>query len=131
MSQRGRESGERLRLAAKGAHMGTWDRDFRTNRIVWSEEQERLMGYEPGTFPGTYEAFYELVHPEDRGHLAEAQRRAQMEGGTYRAELRFLLRDGRVRWGLVIGQMRRAGPSAWWAWNWTSPTANRRRRKRG
>lgn len=99
-----RHSEQRLRLATEAAQMGTWDRDMATNRLFWSETQERLMGYEPGTSPGTYEAFCELVHPNSRAALAAAQAKA-LETGEYSAELQFQLRDGTIRWGLVRGQI--------------------------
>ncbi len=98
-----RESEERLRLAAEAAQMGTWDRDLRTNRLYWSPNMERLMGFAPGTFPGTYEAFHDLIHPDDRAVFAAAQQRAFAGDGSYQAELRFRCADGRVRWGYVRG----------------------------
>jgi PAS domain S-box-containing protein len=98
---------EHWRLAAEAAQMGTWDRDLRSGSLSWSASEERLMGYEPGTFPGTFEAFVDLVHPDSRATLAEAQQRARTGDGRYEAELRFRLRDGRERWGLVQGQVLR------------------------
>ncbi|MBC8001530.1 MAG: PAS domain S-box protein, partial [Opitutaceae bacterium] len=100
-----RESEERLRLAIDAAQMGTWVRDFSNNTLIWSEVEERLNEFVPGTFPGTYQAFLGLVHPDDRGSLAAAQQRALETGGRYRAELRFQLPSGRVRWGLILGQI--------------------------
>lgn len=100
-----RESEERLRLATEVMRIGTWDRDLTSNKLFWSPSMERLMGFAPGTFPGTYEAFAPLVHPEDRWVLAAAQQQARNNSGHYQAELRFILRDGQVRWGLVNGQM--------------------------
>ncbi len=67
------------------------------------------MGYAPGTFPGTWEAFQALVHPEDRAQLEAARQEALGAEGRYQTELRFVLRDGRVRWGYVRGQLLR-GP---------------------
>ena len=99
-----RASVEHLRLATEAAQIGTWERDLNTNRLVWSAHQERLMGYAPGTFPNTYEAFFLLVHPENQAKLAAAQRVAR-DTGHYHAELRFRLPDGRERWGLLRGQM--------------------------
>ncbi|MBI5687304.1 MAG: PAS domain S-box protein [Verrucomicrobia bacterium] len=99
-----RESEHRLRLATEAAQMGTWDRDLKSNKLFWSPTQERNMGYEPGAFPGTYEAFLELVHPDSRDTLVAAQQRAR-DTGEYGAELKFQRRDGRVRWGLVRGQI--------------------------
>jgi PAS domain S-box-containing protein len=100
-----RASEERLRLATEATRMGTWDRDLKGGGLFWSPSMERLMGYEPGTFPGTFEAFSELVHPEDWSVLTTAQQKARSNGGHYQAELRFILRDGRIRWGLVYGRM--------------------------
>jgi PAS domain S-box-containing protein len=99
-----RISEERLRLAAEAAQMGTWDRDIPSNRLHWSTEQERLMGYAPGTFPGTNEAFLELLHPDSRAAHHQAQARAREQSGILRAELHFICRDGRERWGLVRGR---------------------------
>ena len=100
-----RESEERLRLALDAAQLGMWERNFATNRLTWSERQERMMGFAPGTFAGTLEAFRALVHPEDLPRLAAAQERALQGGGNYQAELRFVLPDGRARWGYVRGQV--------------------------
>ncbi|MFN7929613.1 MAG: PAS domain-containing protein [Blastocatellia bacterium] len=100
-----RRSEERLRLATEAMQMGTWDRDLLSNRLFWSPSMERMMGFAPGTFPGTYEAFAQLVHPEDRPRLMAAQQQARQNCGHYHAELRFILRDGQVRWGLVNGQI--------------------------
>ena len=99
-----RESERRLRLATEAAHMGTWERDLKNNKHLWSPTEEQLMGYETGTFPGTFEAFFELVHPDSHAALAAAQEKAR-ETGNYSAELQFRLRDGRTRWGLVRGQI--------------------------
>jgi len=104
-----RESEERLRLAIEAACLGTWETNYRTGKLLWSARQEELMGYAPGTFPGTWEAFQALVHPEDRAQLEAARQEALGAEGRYQTELRFVLRDGRVRWGYVRGQLLR-GP---------------------
>jgi PAS domain S-box-containing protein len=98
-----RASEEHLRLATEAAQIGTWERDLKTDRLTWSPRQEQMMGYAPGSFPNTFKAFFSLVHPEDQPKLAAAQQTAR-ETGIYKAELRFRLRDGRERWGLLRGQ---------------------------
>ncbi|MFN7926699.1 MAG: PAS domain S-box protein [Blastocatellia bacterium] len=97
-------SEERIRLATEAAQIGLWERDLNTGQLIWSPQQEQLMGYEPGAFPCTYEAFLALVHPADRARLAEAQHIARTEG-TYRTELRFCRPDGTERWGLLRGKI--------------------------
>lgn len=99
-----RESEQRLRLAMEAGQMGAWDRDLKTNKLYWSATTEKMMGFEPNTFPGTYEAFYELLHPDSRDTLAAAQQQAR-DTGFYSAELKFQLRDGRILWSMARGQV--------------------------
>jgi two-component system cell cycle sensor histidine kinase/response regulator CckA len=98
-----RESEERLRMATEAAQMGTWIRDIATGGLTWSANLQRLLGYDPGTFPGTDAAFRELIHPDSVDTLAAAQERVRSGDGFFNAELHFRLRDGRERWGLVRG----------------------------
>jgi len=60
-----RESEERLRLAQRAAGIGVFDWHIPSGRVVWSEEQERIFGLEPGTFEGTIEGWRRRVLQED------------------------------------------------------------------
>lgn len=100
-----RISEERLRLATEAAEIGTWDRDLKGNVLIWSPTLERMMGFVPGGFPGTYEAFLEILHPDDLELMLAAQQRARTERGQYQAELRFRLPNGGERWGMIKGQV--------------------------
>lgn len=99
------ESEERLRLATDAARVGIWERNLKTNRLQWSPMAEQLNGYEPGSFPGTEEAFLELLHPDSRADYATARRRVREGDGLLHTELRFRLHDGRERWGMVHGRL--------------------------
>lgn len=99
-----RESEQRLRLAMEAAQMGAWDHDVTAGRLTWSDSNARLMGYTPGAFPGTEEAFRELIHPDSREIYAAALHRACHGDGLFQAEMHFRLRDGRERWGLIRGR---------------------------
>jgi PAS domain S-box-containing protein len=99
-----RRSEERLRLAVEAADMGMWDRDLKNDELYWSAEQERFMGYAPGTFPGTPEALLELLHPDSLAVHAAAQDRVRTGDGVFEAELRFRCRDGSDRWGYLRGR---------------------------
>lgn len=71
---------ERLKLALEAAHMGTWDSNFETDELVWSGPVEALFGLEPGSFEGTREAMYRLVHPGDRDMVREAISKGDVSG---------------------------------------------------
>src|SRR6185503_17568624 len=61
-----RTAEERMRFALESAEVGIWDIDFTTGVARMSEELEAHYGLQPGTFGGTYQAFIELIHPNDR-----------------------------------------------------------------
>jgi len=91
-------SERRLRLALAAGRMGTWLWDARTNRVHWDEALERVFGLEPGTFGGTYDAFLELIHPDDRAHVIERVDEAGRNSSDYEVEFRIRRRNGEVRW---------------------------------
>lgn len=93
-----RRSEEQFRLAQKAAQIGSWDWDVKSGALHWSETVEPLFGLEPGSFPGTYEDFLRLVHPDDRLQVEDAVRAALGSGEDYDIEHRVLLADGNVRW---------------------------------
>ena len=100
-----RESEARLNLALDAAGMGVWDSDLLTGRLIWSASMEALFGLAPGAFAGTREAFYELVHPEDREAVRRAVGRAVEEGVDFEVEHRIVRPDGTVRWITSKGQV--------------------------
>ena len=61
-----RTAEERMRFALESADVGIWDMDYATGVLRWSEILEAQYGLQPGTFGGTFEAFVERIHPDDR-----------------------------------------------------------------
>jgi PAS domain S-box-containing protein len=57
---------QRLSVALDAADAGVWEWDRASDEIVMGDSMEQLVGVEPGSFDGTYEAFRERVHPTDR-----------------------------------------------------------------
>lgn len=91
-------SEQRFRLALEATHIGTWDWNLLTDRIIWSQEHERLFGLAPGTFDGSYEMFHDLLHPEDCESLIEAVNRARQENTDYSQNYRIVWADGSIHW---------------------------------
>ncbi|HXN47553.1 MAG TPA: PAS domain-containing protein [Bryobacteraceae bacterium] len=99
-----RESEERLRLAYDGAHAGAWEWDLRTNENVWSEELWKVYGIEPHSVKPSYEAWRQVIHPDDRQRAERAVQEAARNGTALEVEFRVRDRDGTERWLLARGR---------------------------
>ena len=102
-----RGSEERLRLAVDAAQMGLWEWDMLSNRVSWDAKKYDVFGLAYGSFAGTKEAFFELVHPQDRPMLAMAITRAVEDGAPYHNEFRIVAPSGNTRWIANLGQVYR------------------------
>ena len=89
---------EHLGLVLEAGRMGTWIWDVATGAVHWDEAMEARYGLAPGTFGGTFEAFLELVHPEDREWVTHAIERARDAGVDLGFEHRAVWPDGSVHW---------------------------------
>ncbi len=63
----------------------TWQWDLDTNKIDYSDNQYRLLGYEPNAFVPEKETFLNFVHPEDRETVSNS-----MEGILNYKQLPFV-----------------------------------------
>ena len=87
-----------IALAMQSSRMGVWELDLATNTASWSEELEEIFGLEKGAFGCTEEAFFELLHEDDRVEAWREVRAAIEEHRSYTIEFRFHHADGSVRW---------------------------------
>jgi diguanylate cyclase (GGDEF)-like protein/PAS domain S-box-containing protein len=69
------KSEARLGLAQRIAKIGNWEWRPDTNQFTASAELCRLMGIRSQDFAGTFDAFIQLVHAEDRHRVDEALKR--------------------------------------------------------
>lgn len=100
------EAREKLNLALDNGNIGTFERDFRTNHLVWDSRMEKIFGYKEGTFEGTYEAFEKCLVEEDIPHTREASRIAVTENVPFETVYRIKLPNGNISYinakGLVV-----------------------------
>jgi two-component system cell cycle sensor histidine kinase/response regulator CckA len=89
---------ERMRFALEAAGVGIWDMDYTTGVIRWSEIIEAQYGLQAGTFGGTFEAFIERIHPDDRASALETLRSAMKAGSDFSLLHRSIWPDGTMRW---------------------------------
>jgi PAS domain S-box-containing protein len=91
------ESEERFRLAEQVAHVGTFEWNIQTGVNKWTPELEAMYGLPTGSFPGTQDAWEQLVYPEDRQEAVKQVSEA-IEKGHFEAEFRVAWPDGSLHW---------------------------------
>jgi two-component system, cell cycle sensor histidine kinase and response regulator CckA len=89
---------ERTRFALVTAGVGIWDMDYATGVLQWSETLESQYGLQKGTFRGTFDAFVERIHPDDRATVLETVGKAVQSGRDFSVLNRAVWPDGTVRW---------------------------------
>ncbi|MBL0726424.1 PAS domain S-box protein [Piscinibacter sp. HJYY11] len=92
-----RDSERRLEAAQRIAHVGWWERDYRTSHVVLSHEASRIFGVEPVDMPHWHGRWLGLIHPDDRLRAAEAVEAALQGGPRYDVEYRVVRPDGEER----------------------------------
>ena len=56
------------------SHTGSWGWVLSSGRVTWSEEQYRMLGFEPGKAEPSVALFLTAVHPEDRSRVQQPPR---------------------------------------------------------
>lgn len=86
-----------LVMGEQMARIGTWELDFRTGAVTWSDELFRLAGLEPGSVEPSLQALLSRVHPDDRPLVTEKVEEGIASGMPFHYEARTLLPDRSVR----------------------------------
>ncbi len=104
-----RHSETRLANAQRIARIGSWEWVPGSQDMLWSEEVHRIFRIPPRAGSSTYEAFLEVVHPEDRPALEKAMRQAACEARPWSLDHRIVLASGEER---VVRQQTEVVPGA-------------------
>ena len=87
------------------SHLGSFTWDLQTGEITWSDEQYRLLGFEPRSIAPTMEAILERLHPDDREAFTSGCQVALETGAPFSVVMRVPLPDGTLRWILGEGEV--------------------------
>lgn len=95
-----------LRLALNAAQMGVWDWDIEKGSVTYSEREEAILGFTPGDFERTYQAYFNRIHPEDRNQVNQANKNTIKNGTQYDIDYRIIGQDNTIYWlrekGIVL-----------------------------
>ena len=84
------------------AHIGSWEIDMVANRVTWSDETYRIMGFEPQSQTASLELFQKHIHPDDVAHVMRAIENAGRTG-NFEFAFRVVRADGTIRYLLDRG----------------------------
>ncbi|TLS69009.1 response regulator [Mariprofundus erugo] len=88
----------RLARAQRMAHLGHWEYEIAANRLTWSDEIHRIFEFDSEAFEGTFEAFLDIVHPDDRQKVSDAYRQSLNDRSGYDIVHRLQFADGRIKY---------------------------------
>ena len=97
-------SERRLKDAQTIAHLGNWELNFATKRVLWSEEACRIYGLEVTDNIQSFESWLEFVHPDDRNEVMTSIEKAQTTLSDATFYHRIVLNDGTVKHILSISR---------------------------
>ncbi len=92
-----RRSQASLAEAQRVALLGSWNWNVVTNELDWSDVVYRIFAIQPEEFDGTFEAFLDFVHPDDRNMVMASVDRALDQQQSYDVKHRIMLPSGEVR----------------------------------
>jgi PAS domain S-box-containing protein len=102
------EKAKRLNLAFDAASDGLWDWDIPSGAIFFSPRAYTMLGYEPGEFEGSFQAWTGMIHPEDLQVLRSVVDESLQRLTPYEADFRMRSKDGEWIWiytrGRVVSQ---------------------------
>lgn len=96
---------QRLTMALESGHLGSFDWDIVNDKIIGGGWFERLCGFVPGEFTGSYQELVERVHAEDVFTVESELKRCMDTGDTFNREFRLVWPNGSEHWLVVMGEI--------------------------
>jgi PAS domain S-box-containing protein len=94
-----------LRAAQEIAHMGSWEWDLATSKVIWSDELYRIYGLAPREREITYDYFLSRLHADDRERVQGEIQAALRGAGRFAYRERIVRPDGSLRQLQTVGEV--------------------------
>ncbi|MEQ9040024.1 MAG: PAS domain S-box protein [Silicimonas sp.] len=89
---------QQLVRAQQVGKLGSWEVDLGQNVLTWSDMVFSIFEVEREDFGGTEEAFFALIHSEDRPDFLKAREDWLVHGGPFLFEHRIVTPAGKIKW---------------------------------
>ncbi|MFQ5586994.1 MAG: GAF domain-containing protein, partial [Thermodesulfobacteriota bacterium] len=93
-----RKSQARHQEAQRIARLGHWELDLMKDELLWSDEIYRLFEMDPKKFGASYEAFLDIIHPDDREYVNSAYTESVKNRTPYNIVHRLKMKDGTIKY---------------------------------
>jgi len=91
------DSKAKLEEAQRIAHIGYWEWDLPSNRVIWSDEAYRIYGLRPQEYPINIAVVEKVIHPEDLEFVFRVAEEAIRGGVRTDVEHRIIRPNGELR----------------------------------
>ncbi|QGG89628.1 MULTISPECIES: GGDEF domain-containing phosphodiesterase [Rhizobium/Agrobacterium group] len=98
------EASQRLDLALGSYNCGTWEGDPVTKSAIWDERMHQLYGIPFSDKPVAEHVWLSRLHPDDRGEIQLATKRAVTLDQIINTTQRVVLQNGEIRYIRSVGQ---------------------------
>jgi len=97
-----RDSEERLNMAQRMAHLGSWEYNVKEDKALWSEELFRIFGLEVKQYGPSTAEYAARIHPDDRETINEKMEQMLFKSGDglhsrISFDYRVIRPDGSIR----------------------------------
>jgi signal transduction histidine kinase len=99
-----RDLDDRLELVLAASRTGLWEWQVASGELIWSDQISLQHGLSPGVAPKDFDAYLEMIHPDDRETFLTRVRGALEAREPYNLEFRIVWADGSVHWTYGAGR---------------------------
>jgi len=96
---------DRMERASRAVQVAFWEWEIQSGRLSWSDAIDSLLGYEPGTFPRTIQAWEGIIHPEDLPRVRKCLEDHIDRNIPYDVEYRARKKDQTYAWWHDLGMV--------------------------
>lgn len=90
---------DRLQLTTRSLQLGIWDWDLQQDVLSWDPTMHLLFGTSPEAFSGSYQDFYDCIHPEDLPEMEAILRNCIQNKESFNHTFKIIRpSDKAVRW---------------------------------
>lgn len=109
------ESEFRWKFATEGSGDGLWDWDITNNKVLFSSNWKKMLGYSDHEISNSLDEWKRLVHPDDwQDTMTKVQQHLEGKIPTYVSEHHLLCKDGSYKWildrGVVVSRDEKGNP---------------------